>query len=87
MKWSWSLAALAAIVSATGTAADDLATIKQRRISDMGEFSDASTIAQIPDWLKSQKSDGTWPDVDYTAGCTASEFIPSEKNERMCSCG
>lgn len=74
MKWTWSLAAVAAIISATGTTADDLATIKERRIADMGEFSDASTIAQIPDWLQSQKSDGTWPDVDYTTGCPASKF-------------
>lgn len=54
------------------TADDTIALIKQRRIRDLASLISSEDISNVNLWLKTQKSDGTWDDVDYTVGCKAS---------------
>ncbi|KND87076.1 Chondroitinase-AC [Tolypocladium ophioglossoides CBS 100239] len=50
---------------------DELSLIAKRRVVDLALFPDAPLISKISDWLGSQKSDGTWSDVNYLSGCPA----------------
>lgn len=50
---------------------DELALISKRRIADLAQFPDPTWFSQISAWLDTQKSDGTWPDVNYMSGCAA----------------
>ncbi|KAG8405083.1 hypothetical protein J3459_022258 [Metarhizium acridum] len=50
---------------------DELALISKRRIADLAQFPDPTWFSQISTWLETQKSDGTWPDVNYMSGCAA----------------
>jgi hypothetical protein len=49
----------------------ELDLISQRRIADLAQFPDPPWFNQISTWLASQKSDGTWSDVNYASGCAA----------------
>ena len=51
----------------------DIDLIKQRRKADLSQFPTPDNYASVPAWLRSQTTEGTWPDVDYTAGCEARE--------------
>jgi hypothetical protein len=53
------------------SSADEFALIKTRRRAAFAQGVDAWRSATVPFWLASQKSDGSWPDVDYTTGCGA----------------
>lgn len=65
-------------------AQSDVNLIAQRRKADLAQFPTPSQLGSIPTWLASQKSDGTWSDVDYTAGCTAREcWYRSETSVRL----
>ncbi|KAI0778155.1 polysaccharide lyase family 8 protein [Trametes elegans] len=62
-------APLAAIAAASNTVAQDIQTVTERRFATIvGGTTGASSI---PSWLSTLQSTGTWPDVDYTAGCDA----------------
>ncbi|KAG8419582.1 hypothetical protein J3458_004439 [Metarhizium acridum] len=50
---------------------DELALISKRRIADLAQFPDPTWFSQISTCLETQKSDGTWPDVNYMSGCAA----------------
>ncbi|KAK2606010.1 hypothetical protein QQS21_003527 [Conoideocrella luteorostrata] len=67
------LAGLGSVLPGVYAAArdDELNLISKRRIADMAQFPDATWFTQIPTWLKSQKYDGTWADVNYLSGCSA----------------
>ncbi|KAJ7051996.1 polysaccharide lyase family 8 protein [Mycena amicta] len=48
----------------------DMDTVRQRRLSNIvGSSTGAANIAL---WISTLQANGTWPDVDYTTGCTAS---------------
>ncbi|KAJ6440589.1 polysaccharide lyase family 8 [Purpureocillium lavendulum] len=57
----------------TGAASqdDEVALIAERQLANVAQFPDPPLIASIDKWLAAQKSDGTWSDVNYLAGCTA----------------
>lgn len=54
----------------------ELDLITQRRRVDLAAFPTDANLASIPSWLSTQKSDGTWPDVNYATGCDARESHP-----------
>lgn len=54
--------------------AADIATLADRRKADLAGSVDPASYALIPGWLRSQTSQGTWTDVDYTSGCAAREL-------------
>ncbi|KAG2205881.1 hypothetical protein INT46_006914 [Mucor plumbeus] len=59
------------LVNAVSTpTSKDIATLKARRISNIIDVGEAST-ENVDKWKSSLRSTGTWPDVDYTAGCDA----------------
>lgn len=53
----------------------ELELISKNRIADLAQFPDPTWFNQISTWLASQKSDGTWPDVNYLSGCKARKSI------------
>ncbi|KAL7936407.1 polysaccharide lyase family 8 protein [Trichoderma chlorosporum] len=63
------LAATAGVAQATPS--DDLTLFAKRRTADLAQFPDPTWFANIDTWLSSQKSDGTWSDVNYLSGCPA----------------
>ncbi|OAQ70801.1 polysaccharide lyase family 8 protein [Pochonia chlamydosporia 170] len=50
---------------------DELSIISKKRIADLAQFPDPTWFNSISTWLASQKSDGTWSDVNYLSGCAA----------------
>ncbi|KAI0741691.1 polysaccharide lyase family 8 protein [Daedaleopsis nitida] len=50
-------------------AADDLHVLIERRYETI--VGAATSSASIPSWLSTLQPDGSWPDVDYIAGCDA----------------
>ncbi|RPD82583.1 polysaccharide lyase family 8 protein [Lentinus tigrinus ALCF2SS1-7] len=55
--------------SSSDAALDDIQTITERRFATIvGAATGASSISS---WLSTLQPDGTWPDLDYTAGCDA----------------
>ena len=53
---------------------DEIALITQRRQYDLAQFPMPTWVENISTYLSEQKSVGTWPDVDYTTGCSAREW-------------
>ncbi|KAJ7169923.1 polysaccharide lyase family 8 protein [Mycena filopes] len=49
--------------------AADIDTLHQRRLTNI--VGALTNVSSIPQWLETLNSSGQWPDVDYTAGCTA----------------
>lgn len=49
----------------------EFSLIADRRRNALAHGVDAWRLESVPGWIKSQRSDGTWADVDYTAGCEA----------------
>jgi hypothetical protein len=62
------------LLSTCTLAQSDVDLIAQQRKADLAQFPTPSQLGSIPTWLASQKSDGTWSDVDYTAGCAARKY-------------
>ncbi|KAJ6524244.1 polysaccharide lyase family 8 protein [Mycena vulgaris] len=60
----------ATLLTISVTAQTDLATVRERRLSNIVGSSTGS--ANIATWQQSLRADGTWADVDYTTGCDAS---------------
>ncbi|KAF7311916.1 Polysaccharide lyase family 8 protein [Mycena indigotica] len=48
----------------------DIDIVRQRRLSNI--VGSSTGAANIATWISSLQADGTWPDVDYTTGCSAS---------------
>ncbi|CEP17275.1 hypothetical protein [Parasitella parasitica] len=71
MKLKNIIAALALVPAVTYASPEELKILHDRKIDFI--IQDYSTyIKQIPKWLETFSSEkGTWPDVDYTVGCTA----------------
>ncbi|ORX36761.1 chondroitin AC/alginate lyase [Kockovaella imperatae] len=57
--------------SAANSASSKLALILQRRQYDLAQFPTPQWVESIQTYLDTQKTDGTWPDVNYASGCTA----------------
>ncbi|KAF7327253.1 Polysaccharide lyase family 8 protein [Mycena kentingensis (nom. inval.)] len=71
MRLLSSLVAAIALVATGALGQSDIDTVRQRRLSNIvGSSTGAANIAL---WMSTLKSDGSWPDVDYTTGCDASE--------------
>jgi hypothetical protein len=58
------------LLSTCTLAQSDVDLIAQQRKADLAQFPTPSQLGSIP----TQKSDGTWSDVDYTAGCAARKY-------------
>ncbi len=52
---------------------DDLDLLASRRVADLAQFPDPPLFDNVSSWVDSQKSDGTWADVNYASGCAARE--------------
>ncbi|KZV87023.1 galactose mutarotase-like protein [Exidia glandulosa HHB12029] len=61
----------ALLVAAACVQADDLDTIRERRKPFVVASAAVIDLTQAPSWLESLTEDGTWPDVNYAAGCPA----------------
>ena len=76
MRAFTSLAVLGSFLGAAiASEESDLELVLNRRKVDLAQFPDNSWFAEIPGWLQSQKSDGTWSDVSYLSGCPARTHI------------
>lgn len=65
------LVAATAGVAQAASSDDSLALFAKRRTADLSQFPDPTWFAKIDTWLSSQKTDGTWSDVNYASGCPA----------------
>ncbi|KAM3453406.1 hypothetical protein MY3296_003814 [Beauveria thailandica] len=65
------LCAVACTALAEAQDANDMATLFRRRVADLAEFPDPAWFGSIPEWIGTQKPDGTWADVNYLSGCAA----------------
>jgi hypothetical protein len=54
---------------------NELNLITQRRRIDLATFPTEANFASLSGWLSTQRADGTWPDVNYVAGCDAREWL------------
>ena len=55
--------------------ADDLKTVAQLRRVDLAKSSlPASNVPDLAGYVSTQNDNGTWDDVDYTAGCDGREY-------------
>lgn len=50
---------------------DDLDLLASRRVADLAQFPDPPLFDSVSLWVDSQRSDGTWEDVNYASGCAA----------------
>lgn len=53
------------------TAVEQVDLIKSRRRTGFAQGVDLWRFDSSPSWIDSQKADGSWPDVNYLAGCQA----------------
>lgn len=53
------------------TAVEEVNLIKSRRRTGFAQGVDLWRFDSSPSWIDSQKADGSWPDVNYLAGCQA----------------
>lgn len=64
----------------TSVLADDFDLVYQATRKDAAttslvySYSPNTKLGDIPTWLSTMKSDGSWPDVDYTSGCAAGKL-------------
>lgn len=71
------LLTLAQLVSADA----DFDTVASRRRADIAVIPITASYARnakysdIPTWISTIKADGSWPDVNYTAGCGGGEAL------------
>lgn len=69
-----------ALALLSGALADDFDLVYQATRKDAAttslvySYSPNTKLSDIPTWLATLKPDGSWPDVDYTAGCAAGKF-------------
>ncbi|ATY64353.1 polysaccharide lyase family 8 [Cordyceps militaris] len=65
------LCTLARAVAADAQDTRDMATLSRRRVADLAEFPNPLWFGSVQEWIDTQKSDGTWADVNYLSGCPA----------------
>lgn len=69
-----------AIILVTSVFAADFDIVYSLTRSDIANtaiaysYSPNADLGDIPTWLSTLKSDGSWPDIDYTTGCSAGMF-------------
>ncbi|KAM3555053.1 hypothetical protein ARSEF4850_006184 [Beauveria asiatica] len=82
------LCALACTALAEAQDANDMATLFRRRVADLAEFPDPAWFASVPEWIGTQKPDGTWADKLETAtlGLVFTTSSPGEEGT-MEACG
>lgn len=69
-----SLLATGVILAAVATAQQsNLDLIAQRRKADLALTPTATQISLLSSYISKQDGNGTWPDVNYLAGCPARE--------------
>ncbi|KAJ7765823.1 polysaccharide lyase family 8 protein [Mycena maculata] len=61
---------VATIAAVSVLAQDDLDTVRERRLSNI--VGSSTGAADIVLWQETLQANATWPDVDYTTGCDAS---------------
>lgn len=69
--WGAVLALLPLAASQSPGTPEDLALVAKRRTFDLAQFPNPPWYNSIDNWVKTQKDDGTWADVNYISGCPA----------------
>jgi hypothetical protein len=52
---------------------DGFALLLERRTDDLASFPSPLMVESLPQYISTQQSDGTWPDVNYASGCDGRE--------------